>query len=330
MCIIYFVIPRHHQAKWSNQLKKAAKGECSIEEIAPELTSGVDVWLLQTWIILSHLSDTKGYTFKIVEHGMPDAISIFHYDHAKPCYGLFNCYPIVVQADRPKVPYSGIRIIQNPAIPQTQRVHYIPLWIQPGLIPRNPLRGTTIERISIPGSAQYLPPAIHSPAFIQTLKDINIKLHVMNAGNWMDYSNTDLILAWRPKVSKYVLNTKPPSKLFNAWHANTPALLGAEPAYQALRKHPDDYFEVQSTNDIIQYIQRMKQHPEEYTRILNHYKIQANTFTRQHIIDKWFSLFNIAQQAKQISTKATLKKLSSYAYRKTYNQLLKHMKIWDD
>lgn len=330
MNTIYFVIPQHHQAKWSINLKKAAKGEHSVEEIASELTSGIDVWLLQTWMILSHLPDTRGYTFKIIEHGIPDAICFFHYDHAKPCYGLFNCYPIVIQADRPKVPYAEICIIQNPALPQTEQIQYIQLWTQPGLIPRSSLRGTTIEQLSIPGSAQYLPPVIHSPTFIQELKDLHVKIHVMNAGNWMDYSNTDLVLAWRPNISKYILNTKPPSKLINAWHAHTPALLGAEPAYQALRKHPDDYFEIHSTKNIIQYIQRLKQHPEEYEHILNHYKTQATHFTRQHIIDSWFNLFNKAQQIKQTSTKPNIKKISTYFYRKTYNQLLKHINIWDD
>lgn len=331
MIPIYFVIPKHHQEQWPASLKKAAQGNASVTEVASDLICGIDVWILQTWMILSSVSDRYGFICKLVPHAVPDALCVFHYDNAKPCHGLFNCYPIVIQADRPRVPFADIRILQNPACSETPRTQYLYLWPQPGLIPRNPHRGNNIERISIPGNAQYLPSYRNTSRFIETLHHLQITVQIMNAGDWSDYSTTDLILAWRPTVSKRVLNTKPPSKLINAWHAGTPALLGPEPAYQALRQHPDDYFEVRATHDIIRIIQHLKNNPEYYTHLLHHYKKQAQQYTHQHLIEKWFALFTHAQKRKtQQSKKTILRKYPHYFFRKSYNQLLKNLHLWKD
>lgn len=330
MTPIYFVIPKHHQHQWTANLKNAAIGKASVTDVASDLVSGVDVWILQTWMILSSLQDTRGFTFKLVSHAVPKSICVFHYDNAKPCYGLFNCYPIVIQADRPKVPFAAIRILQNPACTETSRAKYLYLWPQPGLIPRNVHRGETIEQLSIPGNAQYLHPDIYSSSFRGALKDMNVTLKIMNAGNWSDYSTTDLILAWRPNVPKRVLHTKPPSKLINAWHAKTPALLGPEPAYKALRQHQDDYFEIHSIQDILQIITQLKETPEKYRQLLSHYEKRAQEYTQQHLIEKWFALFTYIQTCTLTLSKIPLTKYSFYFFRKTYNQLLKHFHIWKD
>lgn len=331
MSTIYFVIPQYYRKRWPPLLQKAVQGQKSLSNIAHELTSGIDVWILQTWLILSNLpNNMHAFTFKLAEHGIPNAICLFHYDNAKPCHGLFDCYPIVVQADRPTVPFAEIRIMQNPAVPQTHKTQYLYLWPQPGLIPRDPQRGTTIKNLAIPGSMQYLPSFIHSESFRQRLKELDITLQIKDTGNWMDYSHTDLILAWRQHTSQRVLNTKPPSKLINAWHAETPALLGPEPAYQALRKHPDDYIEVQSLHDIIQYLTYIKKHPDTYLRIINHYKQRAQDVTTDKLIQIWLNLFEHVQKLKQSQTTTTLKKYTQYFSRKLYNQMLKTLRIWND
>ena len=54
---------------------------------------------------------------------------------------------------------------------------------------------------------------------------------------------------------------KPASKLVNAWHAGVPALLGPEPAYQALRMQ-FDYIEIRSPEDAIREVIRLKENPE--------------------------------------------------------------------
>ncbi len=326
---IYFVIPKKHQDTWSDAVKKVVIDKGPVKDIAHELTGGIDVWILQTWLMLTAASKEHDWKFELVDHGVPDAVCVFHFDSAKPCHGLFKGYPIVVQADRPKVPFAEIQIIQNPSHLQTERIRYIPLWPQPGIMPRDPKRKTTIQQMAIPGSTQYIPSCIHEKWFQKALEELDVQIKIMDEGHWFDYSDVDLVLAWRPSTSTRVLYTKPPSKLINAWHAQTPALLGPEPAYQTLRTHQDDYIEVHDPQGIIKHIRYLKENPAAYTAMLEHYKHQAKKYTSAHLVQEWCALFIHIQYLQEQQPKLHYRHFRYY-YQKICNQMVKHIGLWND
>ena len=84
---------------------------------------------------------------------------------------------------------------------------------------------------------------------------------------WTDYSDVDLVLAVRPPIGTYT--DKPASKLYNAWRAGVPALLGPEPAFRELYTDPLDYVEVSTVEDALAAIDRLRAEPDLYRRMID-------------------------------------------------------------
>ena len=80
---------------------------------------------------------------------------------------------------------------------------------------------------------------------------------------------------------------KPASKLVNAWHGGVPALLGPEPAYQAMRTTPLDYIEIRSPEEAIRQIIHLKENPELYRRMAENARVRARQFTIDRIAAQW-------------------------------------------
>ena len=70
---------------------------------------------------------------------------------------------------------------------------------------------------------------------------------------------------WRSAVCPpIVLETKPASKLVNAWAAGVPAMLGPEPAYRELRSSPLDFLETPAAEAVLDAIDRLRGEPGLY------------------------------------------------------------------
>ena len=140
-------------------------------------------------------------------------------------------------------------------MPQGVRAAYSSLHFpQPALIARDPARGDRIENIAYKGLSGNLHPEFHGKAWREFLAARGLRW-VTDAVEesqsrddksklaWNDYREVDLVLAVR-LPSRNVLGRsdlhprKPATKLYNAWRAGVPALLGPELAYRELRESP--------------------------------------------------------------------------------------------
>ena len=101
-----------------------------------------------------------------------------------------------------------------------------------------------------------------------------------------DYGECDVAIAVRDLTESDYF-AKPASKLVNAWHAGVPALLGPEPAYQALRTTPLDYIEITSPDDAIRAIVRLKKEPELYHQMVKNGLLRARQFPVDRIAARW-------------------------------------------
>jgi len=92
----------------------------------------------------------------------------------------------------------------------------------------------------------------------------------------------------RPPVGTHT--DKPASKLYNAWRAGVPALLGPEPAFRELRCDPLDYFEVRSVPDVLTAIDRLRADPTLYRRMVDHGRARAVEFSPEAVLAQWADL----------------------------------------
>jgi hypothetical protein len=203
---------------------------------------------------------------------------------------------VTIRADivgyRPSL--ADVDVTQNGRFADGTRTVFIPHWPQPGLLPRNPDRGTTVRNVVFKGGAGSLSAAFQSPAWRAALGRRGLRFRVDHprspaaVPDWHDYRTADLCLAVRPPFGDGGLRCeKPASKLVNAWHAGVPSLLGREYAFRELRRSPLDYVEVTCPADALQAIDRLLDDPDRYARMVAHGRRRARAFTPRRIADRW-------------------------------------------
>jgi len=255
---------------------------------------GSSSWIVQTYLQLK----CRGLDVHLVPHFVAGAICVVSREELMKrqlWQSLpFKSYVVVCQQDRPRPSICEQRVVQNRLNVLTQWDHFMPHWSQPDLKGRDPNRGDRVQNLVFKGRWYYLPEAFKNDQFVEQLKAIDIQFttspdYNVNLSEWTDYAQADVLLAVRQRADLY-LESKPPTKLINAWIAGCPALLGAEPAYQQLRRSELDYIEVNSPTDVIQALQRLKHEPKLYRAMIENGWQRAKEFTPDVLAERWRDL----------------------------------------
>lgn len=248
-----------------------------------------------------------------VERGLPAAISaepprdgvvVVHADNLPQLIAKLSRgrRPVIVSArgDRPAQHHADFEVVQNPAAAVPRRCYFIPVWPQPGLIPRDPGRKAEISQIAFKGFRRELNDDFRSTAWLEFLRERNLawtldeavpeKRHTdFTKTAWHDFSRTDLIVAVRRDVSDPQLR-KPPTKLVNAWTAGVPAILGPESAYRAVRKTALDYVEVSSLAEACRAIDALMADSARYLAMVENGRVRAREFSAARVGRDWEEL----------------------------------------
>jgi hypothetical protein len=83
---------------------------------------------------------------------------------------------------------------------------------------------------------------------------------------------------------------KPATKLYNAWLAGVPAILGPEQAYRELRRSDLDYLEVKNVPEALAAVDRLIREPALYAAMVENGKRRAEEFTIDAIRKRWVDL----------------------------------------
>lgn len=261
------------------------------------------IWTLQTYarlqeagyddIAISETLPKKGIVLFVPE---PDIVRSFRQQWTRAHRDLLVCTMRADVVDF-RFPFADAEIVQNGRFADEQRSFHIPHWPQPGLIPRDPSRGTEIRTITFKGDQGNLHPDFRSERFLRFLADSGIEMAFEGPSTseerhkfaaWHDYSESDLVLAVRKSwVDGGLRPEKPASKLINAWHAGVPALLGPEYAYRELRQSELDYIEIASLDEAIEAIERLQSDPALYRAMVENGRERARSFTPERITERW-------------------------------------------
>lgn len=255
---------------------------------------GSSSWIVQTYLQLK----CRGLNVHLVPQFVPGEICVVSREElmqrslwkSLP----FRSYLVVCQQDRPRPSICEHRIVQNQLNVLTERDHFMPHWSQPDLQVRDPERGDRVQNLVFKGRWYYLPEAYKNDDFLRQLDAIDIQFkqeadYNVDLQEWTDYAQADVLLAVRHRSDLY-LESKPPTKLINAWLAGCPALLGNEPAYRNLRQSKLDYIEVNTPEETIQALQRLKQEPKLYHAMIEHGWQRAKEFTPDILASRWRDL----------------------------------------
>jgi hypothetical protein len=261
---------------------------------------GEQVWVVQTFLRLAR----AGLPVELAAVPPSEGLIVFHAKQARAlrrqAHLLGNAVLVAARADNRQPLIADFEILQNPCFADGRRRFHIPHWPQPGLLPRDPARGTAIRRLVYKGFDGNLNPEFRRPEWRQLLAERGIEWVVDAAPfagretdsqiiDWPDFREADLILAVRPGDRRRSTN-KPASKLVNAWLAGVPALLGPEVAYRDLRRSELDYFEVASLAEARAAVDRLLGDPGLYRAMVENGRARARDFTAEALLPRWEKL----------------------------------------
>jgi hypothetical protein len=271
------------ERKWAGLL---AGDMPNIAQIAPRIDSNEDVWCVLTYLQLA----ARGHAVSVSSRALPETINVvdgirFDFNRASAELFCVGC--------RGDGPYPGLCqavIHQNLVDIPGQASIYIPQWPQPGLIPRAQSRDR-IERIGFMGHARVnLQTQFRDEDFQRQLRGMGCTLVIRDKCHgdsaWHDCADIDLVLAKR-NIPAAHLRLKPANKLINAWMAGTPALLGREPAVEAICSDELDYIRIDQPTDVLNAIAMLRQHPMYYEAMVRHGLKRARSYSDDAISRRW-------------------------------------------
>ncbi|NEP02243.1 MAG: glycosyltransferase family 1 protein [Symploca sp. SIO2E9] len=263
---IYFYIPQRY---WPDDIPASA------DENWKGFGLGINAWTLQTYLRLK----ADGFPCQLTNELPTEGIVLIHRNSLRAHKTNFQPRPnlllICLKAELNPYPYAQLHIVQNPLETKTfKNSYFLPHWPQPALIPRNLARGDRFENIAFFGHQANLLPELMEPSWQEQLKAMNLHWRpIVNRNRWDDYSNidnrwndyseVDAVVAVRSfsRRELYLSQnyiSKPATKLYNAWLAGVPAILGGESAYRTQRQSELDYVEVASPAEILSALKRLR------------------------------------------------------------------------
>lgn len=252
---------------------------------------GVYCWTLQTYLNLR----SYGFDCTLSKNTLPDEGIIFaHRDSIPDNYHPNNKQLIIcIKADRFQHNSCPIHIVQNPLeVNILENSYFMPLWPQPGLIHRDSLRGNIFKNIVYHGVHFNLAPEIKTKKWEKELKDLGLNWITPPRSKWHDYSQADALVAIRSFERQENYLWKPATKLYNAWHAGIPAILGQEPAYEAEKKSELDFITVRSFNEAILQLKKLRDTPTLRNEMIENGFLRAKETEKNLITEKWIYFIN--------------------------------------
>lgn len=250
------------------------------------------VWTVKTARILASL----GTPCTVVDE-MPAAGIVFAHRNQLPDTlqpgpeRLLAC----LVADATRHPFAQVHVFQNPADPALARPSaiwpsaYVPHWPESDLVPRDPARGDAFVNVSYFGLEDRLAPELRRDAWRAHLQRLGLAWRIVPRDRWHDYADTDAVVAVR-RFDRRPRHQFPASKLYNAWIAGVPAILGAESAYRAARTSPLDFVEVGTPADVARALQALQRDPELRRAMAAHGRRRAAEVAIPVIARRWQEL----------------------------------------
>ncbi len=216
------------------------------------------------------------------------AVNVIHGQIARECLtagDLRRHFVVAIRADFRPFPFGQFEIVQNQRYAGIRCV-YMPHLPQPGLIRRDRNRDS-VSNICFSGQIEN---SIDTSILKRDLEQMGCRLVFREQGQWQDMHDVDVLFGIRA-FSEEPFHSKPPSKLFNAWHAGIPFIGGYDSAYEQVGVPGENYLRVSSYEDLLTAISRLKEDSDLYQRLVRAGKEAGKQYTPERTTDRWCSFF---------------------------------------
>lgn len=281
---VYFYIP---QSDWPEEIPDSI--ETYWQKL--KLKRGMYNWTLQTYLRLKE----SGFPCKLISILPDSGIVVAHWDFLAPDIKPgAKILLVCIQADRARHRYAQLHLVQNPQEEMLVRSvnlwksYYMPFWPQPGLIPRDTARVNTFQNAAYIGRAINLAPELQETSWSEKLQAIGLNWHVIEQRDrWHDYSDIDVVVAVRSFKKQNSHSWKPANKLYNAWSAGVPAILGCDSAFRSERQSELDYLEVTSPEELVAALKRLRDDKQLRHQIIENGHQRSQETTPKQLVAKW-------------------------------------------
>lgn len=269
----------------------------SWRNLCPDREAGRLVLGEHYWIAATHARLRDAGAHVRLENRVPDeGIAVFYAGDKRRAWEAARrgsrALMVAVRSDRNPVGFADVEVVQNATSARGPRTVHIAHWPQPGLVPRDASRGPAVRTILFPGTPQNLHPDFSAPAWREAMRARGIDFRCSGGDAvqaWQDCSDVDLMLAIRPGGE---IRNKPAWKLFNAWLAGTPAILGPEWAYRELRRGDLDYIEALDGATALAAVDRLRESPGLYAAMVANGLERGREHCNEAVAGAWRSLID--------------------------------------
>ncbi|NEQ53350.1 MAG: hypothetical protein F6K11_24990, partial [Leptolyngbya sp. SIO3F4] len=110
---------------------------------------------------------------------------------------------------------------------------------------------------------------------------------------WNDYQQIDAVVAVRQfGLKRPRFRRKPATKLYNAWLAGVPAILGRELAYRAEGTAGVNYLEANSLTELLSWLDKLQQDVAFRTKLIKKGQLRSLQYTPEVITQRWRQFLN--------------------------------------
>lgn len=249
-------------------------------------------WVLQTFLYLRE----AGLPVRLSNRLPPAGIIVTHLDCVS--YGFRpnrqqTLVILLVDRDTPH-PHAHLHVTHNPVqgLPYALAHCYVPPWPQVGLIPRATDRGERFERIAYFGYGNNLEAAFMSAEFLASIAELDLELCIPPPTEWHDFSGVDAVIAVRKFGRSEPFLNKPSLKLFNAWLAGVPAVLGYETAYRHDGQVGVGYLEATTPDELLAGLRMLKFDLARRQAMVAYGRQAVQDFMPPQTVERWRRLID--------------------------------------
>mgnify|MGYP000956370967 CR=1 FL=1 len=254
-----------------------------------------DWWGRYHWVLQTYLSLKKfGFRCEICREFPQDGIVISHRDFLATSMKFDKRnYIVCMLVDRMSpLPYANFHILHNPVqkIRFYNNYAYIPPWPQVALVPRNIQRGNRFSTIGYFGYPENLTSNFKESSFLSAITNQGLSFYIPNPQHWNDFSNIDAIVGIRNFGRNNEFINKPALKLYNAWLAGIPAIMGYESAYRSEGMPSQDYLEATSPREVLEHLSNLKKDLYLRHQLVDNGRQKVKEFTAERTVHRWIDL----------------------------------------